>query len=201
MYVPRKFSKAFNPQTYTYRDYMEACYFGLTPEIFPVEVQRAYHHFSSSIYSSALSLTYRFSLYFQVPWIFCWCHQLSSRAKFKILGKILRVKWWDKYDYSCLNEEEIAKWFKTNARLSREEEDQFLLAKNSIMTSIAGAKSEADLQAVMETVVNNNSDDNKQDDPEDIINISDSSVNDIDFVNDPYYNFDISDLYLDSQSG
>ncbi|KAA0050192.1 hypothetical protein E5676_scaffold180G001140 [Cucumis melo var. makuwa] len=64
------------------------------------------------------------------------------------------------------------------------------------MTSIAGAKSEADLQAVMETVVNNNSDDdNKQEDPEDITNLSDSSVNDIDFANDPYYNFDISDTF------
>ncbi|KAA0033913.1 hypothetical protein E5676_scaffold49G00870 [Cucumis melo var. makuwa] len=69
------------------------------------------------------------------------------------------------------------------------------------MTSIAGAKSESDLQAVIETVVNNNSDDNKQDDPEDITNLSDSSVNDIDFANDPYYNFDISDPYLDSQPG
>ncbi|TYK23161.1 Retrotransposable element Tf2 [Cucumis melo var. makuwa] len=180
MYVPWKFSKPFNPQSYTYRDYMEVwyklfwhelhnhswfitfckksyktnfpnwfkkwwSYFGLTTEIFLVEVQRAYQHFSSSIYTSALSLTYRFSLYFQVPWIFCWSHQLSSRAKFKILGKILRVIWWDKYDYSRLNKEQIAKWVKTNAHLSREEEDQFLLTKNSIMTSIAGAKSEEDL--------------------------------------------------------
>ncbi|KAA0065792.1 hypothetical protein E5676_scaffold546G001850 [Cucumis melo var. makuwa] len=69
------------------------------------------------------------------------------------------------------------------------------------MTSIAGAKSEADLQAVMETVVNNNSNDNKQNDPEDITNLSDSSVNDINFENDPYYNFDIFDPYLDSQPG
>ncbi|KAA0039132.1 hypothetical protein E5676_scaffold322G00530 [Cucumis melo var. makuwa] len=69
------------------------------------------------------------------------------------------------------------------------------------MTSIVGAKSEADLQTVMETVVNNNFDDNKQDDPEDITYLSDSSVNDIDFANDPYYNFEIFDPYLDSQLG
>ena len=69
------------------------------------------------------------------------------------------------------------------------------------MTSIAGAKSEVDLQAVMETVVKNNSNDNKQNDPEDITNLSDSSVNDINFENDPYYNFDIFDPYLDSQPG
>ena len=109
MYVLQKFSKLFNPQLYTYWDYMEAwykvlwheshnhswfitfckksyktnfrnwfikwwSYFGLTPEIFPIEVQRAYHHFSTSIYSSALLPMYRFSLYFQVPWIFCWSH-------------------------------------------------------------------------------------------------------------------------------
>ncbi|KAA0052120.1 hypothetical protein E5676_scaffold565G00080 [Cucumis melo var. makuwa] len=84
--------------------------------------------------------------------------------------------------------------------LSREE-DQFLLAKNSIMTSIAEAKSEVDLQAVMEIVINNNFADNKQDNTEDITNLSDSSINDIDFENDPYYNFDISDLYLDFQLG
>ena len=66
------------------------------------------------------------------------------------------------------------------------------------MTSIVGAKSKADLQTVMETVINNTSDD-KQDEYEDITNILDSSVNDIDFDNDPYYNFDISDPYLDSQ--
>ncbi|KAA0026133.1 hypothetical protein E5676_scaffold263G00370 [Cucumis melo var. makuwa] len=126
-------------------------------------------------------------------------HQLSSRAKFKILGKILCVEWWDEYDYSHLNEEQIAKWFKVNAHLSREEEDQFLLVKNSVMTTITGAKSEADLQAVMKTVVNNNSDDKKQDGPEDITNLSNSSVNDIDFENNPYYNFDIFDPYLNSQ--
>ncbi|TYK18870.1 hypothetical protein E5676_scaffold204G00720 [Cucumis melo var. makuwa] len=74
---------------------------------------------------------------------------------------------------------------------SNEEEDQFLLAKNSILTSIVRAKSEANLQAVMETIINNTSDDNKQDEPEDIANLSDSSINDIDFDNDPYYNFDI----------
>ena len=43
----------------------------------------------------------------------------------------------------------------------------------------------------METIINNTSDDNKQDEPEDIANLSDSSINDIDFDNDPYYNFDI----------
>ncbi|TYK06665.1 hypothetical protein E5676_scaffold453G001500 [Cucumis melo var. makuwa] len=76
--------------------------------------------------------------------------------------------------------------------LSREE-DQFLLAKNSTMTSIVGAKSKVDLQAIMETNVNNTSNDNKQDEPEDIANLSNSFVNDIDFDNDPYYNFDIFD--------
>ena len=80
------------------------------------------------------------------------------------------------------------------------EEDQFLLAKNSIMTSIIGAKSEAVLQAIMETVVYTIFDDNKEDDPEDTKITSYSSVNDIDFDNDPYYNFDIFDPYLDSQS-
>ena len=54
---------------------------------------------------------------------------------------------------------------------------------------------------VMEIVVNNNSDDNKQDDPKDITNLSDSSVNNIDFENNPYYNFDISDPYLNFQQG
>ena len=53
----------------------------------------------------------------------------------------------------------------------------------------------------MEIVINNNFADNKQDNPEDITNLSDSSVNDIDFENDPYYNFDISNLYLDFQPG
>ncbi|KAA0035884.1 hypothetical protein E5676_scaffold5891G00040 [Cucumis melo var. makuwa] len=69
------------------------------------------------------------------------------------------------------------------------------------MTSIARAKSEADLQAVRETIVNKTSDENKQDKPEDIANLSGSSVNDIDFDNDPYYNFDIFEAYLDSQLG
>ncbi|KAA0062549.1 hypothetical protein E6C27_scaffold79G00290 [Cucumis melo var. makuwa] len=66
------------------------------------------------------------------------------------------------------------------------------------MTSIAGAKSEADLQAVMEIVIHTISNDNKEDDPEDNEISSDSSVNDIEFDNDPYYNFDIFDPYLDS---
>ena len=91
--------------------------------------------------------------------------------------------------------------FKINAYLSREEEDQFLLTKNSIMTSIAGAKSKVDLQTIIETVVNNTSDDSKQDNLEDITNLSDSFINDIDFEKDPYYNFDIFDPYLDSQPG
>ncbi|KAA0051819.1 Retrotransposable element Tf2 [Cucumis melo var. makuwa] len=201
MFVPKKFSKILSPQMHMYQNYMEACYFGLTPKIFPIEVHQAYYQFSISIYSSALSSMYRFSLYFQVSWIFLWIHQLSSRAKFKIFGKILPVKWWDKYNYSHLDEDQITKWFKTNARLLREEEDQFLLAKNSIMTSIAGAKSEADLQAIMKTVVHNIFDDNKEDDPEDTRISSDSSVNNIDSDNDLYYNFDIFDPYLDSQPG
>ena len=138
---------------------------------------------------------YRFSLYFQVLWIFYWSRQLSTRAKFKILRKILRVKWWDN---DLVNEEKIAKWFKTNTHLSQEEEDQFLLGKNSIMTFIVGAKSEADLQTIMETVIHTIYDDDKENDVEDTRISSNSFANDIDFDNDPYYNFDISDPYFDS---
>ncbi|KAA0066324.1 hypothetical protein E5676_scaffold602G001310 [Cucumis melo var. makuwa] len=84
--------------------------------------------------------------------------------------------------------------------LSREE-NQYLHAKNSIMTFIVGAKSEADLQAVMETVIHTIFNDNKEDNPENTRISLDSSINDINFDNDPYYNFDIFDLYLDSQPG
>uniref|UniRef100_A0A0A0LUE7 Uncharacterized protein n=1 Tax=Cucumis sativus TaxID=3659 RepID=A0A0A0LUE7_CUCSA len=42
-------------------------YFGLSEEIFLVEVQRSYHLFQQSIYSSPLSKTFRFALYFQIP--------------------------------------------------------------------------------------------------------------------------------------
>ena len=51
----------------------------------------------------------------------------------------------------------------------------------------------------METVIHTIFDDNKQDDLKDTRISSDSSVNDIDFHNDPYYNFDIFYPYLDSQ--
>ena len=69
------------------------------------------------------------------------------------------------------------------------------------MTSIARAKFEADHQAVMETVVYTISDENKEDNLEDTGISSNSLVNDINFNNDPYYKFDISDPYFDSQPG
>ena len=75
------------------------------------------------------------------------------------------------------------------------------MRKNSIITSIAGAKSKADLQAVMETDIHTIFDNNKEDDPKDIKISSDLSVNDIDFDNDPYYNFDIFDPYFNFQQG
>lgn len=53
----------------------------------------------------------------------------------------------------------------------------------------------------METVIHTISNDNKEDDLDDTRISSDSSISDIDFNNDPYYNFDISNHYLDFQPG
>lgn len=65
------------------------------------------------------------------------------------------------------------------------------------MTSLAEAKSEVDLQTVMQTVIHYISYNNKEDDFEANKNFFESSVNDINFDDDPYFNFDITDPYLD----
>lgn len=52
-------------------------------------------------------------------------------------------------------------WFKANVHLqdlTRQEAEQFTLAKNSIISSLAGARSQADFVSILNTVVQQISD-------------------------------------------
>lgn len=174
-------------------------YFGLSEEIFPVEVQRSYHLFQQSIYSSPLSKTFRFALYFQIPWIFCWNFQLGPSGNFKTLSKSLRIKWWEKYNYSHLEVNKIKDWFKANIHLqdmTRQEDEAFLLTKNAVMTTLAGASTQQEFNSVVNNVVVNLSDDNDEL-PEDASPASVNNVDDLDY--DPFEGIDINDPFLDTQ--
>uniref|UniRef100_A0A9I9D788 Reverse transcriptase domain-containing protein n=1 Tax=Cucumis melo TaxID=3656 RepID=A0A9I9D788_CUCME len=174
-------------------------YFGLSEEIFPVKVQRSYHLFQQSIYSSPLSKTFRFALYFQIPWIFCWNFQLGPSGNFKALSNSLRIKWWKKFNYSHLEVNKIKDWFKANIHLqdmTRQEDEAFLLTKNAVMSTLAGASTQQEFNSVVNNVVVNLSDDN-DDLPEDA---SPASVNDVDDLDyNPYEGLDINDPFLDKQ--
>ena len=136
-------------------------YFGLFEEIFPVEVQRSYNLFQQSIYSSPLSKTFRFALYFQIPWIFCWNFQLGPSGNFKALSKS-RIKWWEKFSYSHLEVSKIKDWFKANVHLqdmTRQEDEAFLLTKNAVMTTLAGTSTQQEFNSIVNNVVVDLSDD------------------------------------------
>lgn len=140
-------------------------YFGLFEEIFPVEIQRSFHLFQNSIYRSPLSKTFRFALYFQIPWIFCWNFQIGPSGNFKTLSKALCIKWWEKFNYSHLDVNMMKDWFKANIHLqdmTRKEDEAFLLTKNAVMSTLAAISSQQEFNTVVNNVVVNLSDDDDE---------------------------------------
>lgn len=59
--------------------------FGLSKEIFPLPIQKSFHFFEANIYGTPISITFRFALYFQIPWILCWNFKFGKSGNFKAL--------------------------------------------------------------------------------------------------------------------
>ncbi|KAA0052110.1 polyprotein [Cucumis melo var. makuwa] len=60
---------------------------------------------------------------------------LGPSGNFKALSKSLRIKWWEKFNYSHLEVNKIKDWFKANIHLqdmTRQEDEAFLLTKNAV---------------------------------------------------------------------
>lgn len=81
--------------------------------------------------------------------------------------------------------------------MTKHVDEQFLIAKNSIMTSLAGASSNEEFASLIQRVADRLSDDEA---PKwiTISSSSNSSVGDV-VDNYPYANYDINDSFLDMQ--
>ncbi|KAA0038025.1 Enzymatic polyprotein [Cucumis melo var. makuwa] len=124
---------------------------------------------------------------------------LGPLGNFKALSKSLRIKWWEKFNYSHLEVNKIKDWFKANIHLqdmTRQEDEAFLLTKNAVMSTLVGASTQQEFNSVVNNVVVNLSDDN-DDLPEDVSPASVNNVDDLDY--DPYEGLDINDPFLDTQ--
>ncbi|KAA0047750.1 Retrotransposable element Tf2 [Cucumis melo var. makuwa] len=129
-----KFSRPFKPLSFNYGDYTNAWSLLFWLQAYNhswfltfFEVQHSYHLFQQSIYSSPFSKTFRYALYFQIPWISCWNYQLGP-----------------------------SDWFKDNVHLqnmTHQEDEAFLLTKNVVMSSLAGVGSQEEFNFVVNTVV------------------------------------------------
>ncbi|KAA0058437.1 Retrotransposable element Tf2 [Cucumis melo var. makuwa] len=129
----------------------------------------------------------------------------KTRTFYKSFGKLqspeksLRIKWWEKFNYSYLEVKKIKDWFKANIHLqdmTRQEDEALLVTKNPIMSTLVGASTQQEFNSVVNNVVVNLSDDNN-DLPEDASPASGNDVDDLDY--DPYEGLDINDPFLDTQ--
>ncbi|TYK19825.1 Retrotransposable element Tf2 [Cucumis melo var. makuwa] len=81
--------------------------------------------------------------------------QLGPSDNFKALSKALRIKWWEKFDYSHLEVNKMKDWFKANIHLqdlTRREDEAFLLTKNVIMSSLIRTGFQEEFNSVVNTV-------------------------------------------------
>ncbi|TYK19576.1 Retrotransposable element Tf2 [Cucumis melo var. makuwa] len=75
--------------------------------------------------------------------------KLGPSGNFKALSKSLRIKWWEKFNYSNLEVNKIKDWFKANIHLqdmTRQEDETFLLTKNAVMSTLAGASTQQEFK-------------------------------------------------------
>ncbi|KAA0050447.1 polyprotein [Cucumis melo var. makuwa] len=155
---------------------------------------RIFRVLTPSYWKQGMFVGRKFSHPFKPP-----SYNYRPSGNFKALSKSLIIKWWEKFNYSHLEVNKIKDWFKANIHLqnmTRQEDETFLLTKNAVMSTLAGASTQQEFNFVVNNVVVNLSDDN-DDLPEDA---SPASVNDVDDLDyDPYEGLDINDPFLDTQ--
>ncbi|KAG6629552.1 hypothetical protein CIPAW_14G092000 [Carya illinoinensis] len=87
--------------------------FGLIPDIFPEELQRAYKSFIQAIsskldaYESKFPYCIHFSKRFKLPWILKWSYEKNG----DILHRFAFVKWWDRFPHMANMINTISKEF------------------------------------------------------------------------------------------
>ncbi|KAA0066356.1 Retrotransposable element Tf2 [Cucumis melo var. makuwa] len=84
--------------------------------------------------------------------------ELGPSGIFKALSKSLRIKWWEKFNYSHLKVNQFNDWFKANIHLqdmTRQEDEAFLLTKDAVMSTFAGASTQQEFNSVVNNVVVN----------------------------------------------
>ena len=124
--------------------------FGSAKDIFPVPIQESFHYFIQNIFKTPFSLTMRFCVYFQIPWIF---QIKETKDQIKQVFKTIKIKWWDKYTYTHADIKAVEAWLSENGHLqdlSKKRTSKFLNSKSKLLTSSAQTTSEADFQKLLQ---------------------------------------------------
>ncbi|KAA0058432.1 polyprotein [Cucumis melo var. makuwa] len=114
-------------------------------------------------------------------WIFCWNFQIGPNGNFKTLSKALRIKWWEKFNYSHL-EVNTMKGLVQGQHSSPRYDQEFNIVVNNVVVNLSDDEDETLAEASSPTSVNNN-----------VVNSDEIA----DY--DPYNGYDINDPYLDMQ--
>ncbi|KAG7960451.1 hypothetical protein I3843_10G124200, partial [Carya illinoinensis] len=117
--------------------------FGLIPDIFPEELQRAYKSFIQAIsskldaYESKFPYCIHFSKRFKPPWILKWSYEKNG----DILHRFAFVKWWDRFLHMANMINTISKEFGTSQFTTSKKKTNISSSQKSVQSSKSKKKS------------------------------------------------------------
>ncbi|XLU49654.1 hypothetical protein S245_044468, partial [Arachis hypogaea] len=142
--------------------------FGPIEAFFPKEASMAYEYFKSK---SSFLQEYKFILFIAamgISWIMTWEYDSAAYeecSSIQYLVRIIKIKWWNKYDINLLSKRAIDQWLTTsqkrpaitassttNEQIAYKKETQFLAQKRQIMAALAAATSEEDIQSSLQAI-------------------------------------------------
>ncbi|MED6226099.1 hypothetical protein PIB30_100173, partial [Stylosanthes scabra] len=104
-----------------------------------------------------------------ISWIMSWDYDSAAFEDFpsiQYLIKVIKIKWWSKYDLNLLRKAAIDQWLSSSQKyhsittsssnmtnkIAYEKESQFLAQKQQIMVALAAATSEEDIQNSLQAI-------------------------------------------------
>ncbi|XLT03424.1 hypothetical protein HN51_052775 [Arachis hypogaea] len=103
-----------------------------------------------------------------ISWIMTWEYDSAAYeecSSIQYLVRIIKIKWWNKYDINLLSKRAIDQWLSTsqkrpattassatNEQIAYKKETQFLAQKRQIMAALAAATSEEDIQSSLQAI-------------------------------------------------
>lgn len=139
--------------------------FGPLPEMFPHKVQKSFEYFSDRYKKQSCSHKYPLMIKFYKEFNLIWILRIlqnvwyDENTNLYWLTKEAEVKWWNKMDTSPLELDSISEWFKLHPKFSKQivspekvqQNEEFLMMKNTIQTRLAQASSLDEMKAILQT--------------------------------------------------